>query len=365
MKLVYISSSILFSGSANSLHVMKMANSLSKNVNNVTLVVRGVLNKENYYEYYDVTQNFKVINFNVYKHKILAPFMYMSKVFINFYKLTKEQDTYFFGRDLLSLAGLSLFTRNIAIEVHDIPKSLIKKFILKKAVKYNKFKKVVVITDSLKRDLINLTKIEENRIIVLHDGSDIHSFSKFEDKNQIGYIGSVNRGRGIELIVELATIHSDKKFHIVGGTENDLRNKLEIDMIPKNLICHGYLSQKKVKTLVEKFYVVLAPYQEKVGVVKKGIDTSRWMSPIKLFEYMSYGKAIIVSDLPVLKEVIRDNFNGLIANPSDIEEWSRKIDLLYKDESTHAEIKSNAYNTLVENYTWDKRAVSIIEEVQN
>ncbi|PTF26106.1 group 1 glycosyl transferase, partial [Staphylococcus cohnii] len=42
MKLIYLSSSTLFSKSANSLHVMKMANSFSKIVKKVELVVRDV-----------------------------------------------------------------------------------------------------------------------------------------------------------------------------------------------------------------------------------------------------------------------------------------------------------------------------------
>ncbi|WP_210140872.1 hypothetical protein, partial [Staphylococcus sp. GDY8P41P] len=65
MKMIYVSSSTLFSKSANSLHVMKMAKSFSKLVDEVELIVRDICEKKNYYEYYDVEESFKITNMKV------------------------------------------------------------------------------------------------------------------------------------------------------------------------------------------------------------------------------------------------------------------------------------------------------------
>ena len=46
------------------------------------------------------------------------------------------------------------------------------------------------------------------------------------------------------------------------------------------------------------------PYQRNVGIGTKNSDTSNWMSPMKMFEYMSTGVPIVSSDLPVLKKFL-------------------------------------------------------------
>ena len=57
-----------------------------------------------------------------------------------------------------------------------------------------------------------------------------------------------------------------------------------------------------------KMDILLAPYQDRVTVAQSdNITTERWMSPLKLFEYMAAGKAIICSDIPVLREILEND----------------------------------------------------------
>lgn len=365
MKLVYISSSTLFSKSANSLHVMKMANSFSKTIDEVVLIVRDIQSEKNPFEYYNVDQNFKIKNFNVKKFSKLEPIVYSIKVIYEYLIKNKSRNkTIFFGRDILTLYLLSLFSRNVSIELHAIPTSIIKRKLLERLFKRNRINKTIVISEALKRDLIKFIGIHEENILVAHDGADIQKPSHNEDISKIGYIGSINQGRGIELIIELAEIYPRISFFIVGGTHSDLKEKLNIYNVPDNVICTGYLSQKEIKNLMNDFYIVLAPYQKKVSVSKKGSDTSKWMSPIKLFEYMSYGKAIIVSDIPVLHEVIINNYNGILVSPQSLSEWSSAVTQLLEDQSLHETLKINAYKTLVDGYTWDQRSVNIYKSIK-
>lgn len=360
MSLVYISSSTLFSKSANSLHVMKMANSFSKNHKNVELIVRDSLSDINAYEYYDVQENFKILNFKTFNTK-LKPLFYALKVFK--YCRSKDVETIFYGRDILSLSLLSFVKKNVNIEIHDIPLSKFKKKVLQYMINQNRFNKIVVISEALKKDFIEIFNVDRNKVFVAHDGADIKDFSSHENENMIGYVGSINQGRGIESILYLADIFKDKEFHILGGTKYEIHDKLKVDVIPNNVICHGYITQEEINRIMKEFYIVLAPYQEKVGVAKKGVDTSRWMSPLKLFEYMSFGKAMIVSDLPVLREILLHEKNSILVSPTEITKWSDKISELYLDKEMHDKLKKNAYEDLINLYTWDKRAEIILRKV--
>ena len=52
--------------------------------------------------------------------------------------------------------------------------------------------------------------------------------------------------------------------------------------------------------------ILLMPYSNKVTVSGNVSDTTNFMSPLKLFDYMNAGKLIISSDLRVLREIVNE-----------------------------------------------------------
>ena len=89
-------------------------------------------------------------------------------------------------------------------------------------------------------------------------------------------------------------------------------------------------------------------------------ETSKFMSPLKIFEYMATKKPIITSDMPVLREFLNNNENCILCNSKKIGEWISAIKKLKSNNDFKKRITDNAYNELVNNYTWSKRAKNII-----
>ena len=59
----------------------------------------------------------------------------------------------------------------------------------------------------------------------------------------------------------------------------------------------------------------------KVSILRNSdSDTGKFMSPLKIFEYMSHKKAIIASDLPVIREVLNER-NSVLVKSDDINLW--------------------------------------------
>ena len=75
------------------------------------------------------------------------------------------------------------------------------------------------------------------------------------------------------------------------------------------------------------------------------------MSPIKIFEYMSYKKAIIASDMPVLREILNER-NSILVDPSKIKDWIGAIEKL-KSYQQRDKISNQAIIDFKE-YTWKK-----------
>ena len=158
--------------------------------------------------------------------------------------------------------------------------------------------------------------IDHCKVIVAHDGADPMKIKDIEsqiinfENNKIncGYIGHLYKGRGINTIINLSNEIRDIYFHIVGGNESDInywKSKTKND----NIFFHGYFENKLIPPLINQFDILLAPYQEKV-FLQNNMNTVKWMSPLKIFEYMSSGKPIISSNLLVLREVLVNEKNA-------------------------------------------------------
>jgi glycosyltransferase involved in cell wall biosynthesis len=80
---------------------------------------------------------------------------------------------------------------------------------------------------------------------------------------------------------------------------------------------------------------------------------------MKMFEYMASKRAIISSDLPIIREVLNPS-NAMLCPPEDIEAWSQALEcLIFDDEKRHA-LAEQAWLD-IQQYTWLERARKALE----
>jgi len=84
---------------------------------------------------------------------------------------------------------------------------------------------------------------------------------------------------------------------------------------------------------------------------------------LKIFEYMALGKAIVCSDLPVLREVLTDQRNALLVPPEDVTAWVAAIHRLQADESLRQRLGDAARNDFLAQYSWQMRAQKVIADL--
>jgi glycosyltransferase involved in cell wall biosynthesis len=101
------------------------------------------------------------------------------------------------------------------------------------------------------------------------------------------------------------------------------------------------------------------PNKKSVFVNDSKDDIGKYTSPIKMFEYMACKRPFVASDLPVLKEVLVDGYNCLLAESSDIESWIKCINQIQNDESLSNYLIENSYQDVSNRYTWRIRAIKI------
>ncbi|MDM7858497.1 glycosyltransferase family 4 protein [Thiopseudomonas acetoxidans] len=369
MRIAYLSSSIIPSRAANSVHVMKMCNAFSANRHEVTLYAPNRKQEQeegvsDVYEFYGVDSTFHIKKMPYPQVRFVRSFIY---AFACLCSLFFSKQNLIYGRDFLSCFLSSFFFATI-YEAHS-PLSGIKLNLLKFMLRRKKFKRLVVISEALKNIFIKdgaIAKYQE-KIFVAHDGADevVNAENKKGlqgrfDVLQIGYVGHLYKGRGIDVILDSAEKISDANFHIVGGVESDIsywKRELNSRNI-ENVYFYGFVSPAEASSICSLIDIFLAPYASVVSVYGGKGDTSKFMSPLKIFEYMSHGKAIICSDLPVLREVLNER-NAILVNSVDVNEWVDAINKL-ADEELRNQLGQQALYDFLTAYTWKMRAQNLI-----
>ena len=107
--------------------------------------------------------------------------------------------------------------------------------------------------------------------------------------------------------------------------------------------------------------VLLMPYQAQVSASSGG-DIARYISPMKMFEYLACGRPIIASDLPVLQEVLNKR-NALILPAGDARKWEAAIQRL-QDDPAHAQNLAANARAEAQNYSWEARGEKIIRGLE-
>lgn len=369
MKIIYISKSIIPSRSANSVHVMKMCQAFARNGHEVVLLAPDF--KEQYedniqdeFQFYNIERNFNLLKLKVPKVKGRT-FLYAFRVWIY---LMKNNSDLVYGRFLLGCYISTLLGKDTVFESHApiYNENKLSRLIFGKIVKSKHFKKLVVISQKLKEIYIK-KDIKKDSVIVAHDGADevknlrnkIDLRGDFE--LNIGYIGHLYKGKGMEVIENIVSKLPEFAFHIVGGTENDIKywkSKIKSD----NIFFYGFVNQSLVQQYINSMDICLLPNQKIVSTYGNSKNNiSQFTSPLKMFEYMASRKSIIASDLPVLKEVLNEK-NALLVGCDNYQQW---IDAIYKlqDNKLREKIAQAGYTDFINNFSWKQRASNILKEI--
>lgn len=337
MRIYYYSGSTLPSHSANSVHVMKMCEAWGRAGHDVTLFAKGSSGAE-VYRFYGVYNCFKIKAAPFVRVPVLGGIMRLV-----YYALhSREKPDLAYGRDAVALQFLR--GKRTAFEAHQLLKRI-----------FN-FRKIVVISKVLREDMrVVYSKAD---YFVAPDGAniagDVGSVS-LQGDFKIGYAGSLHPGKGLETIISLARVLPQESFHVFGDGAAQIEKAEKLS----NVFYHGHIAHKDIPSYLAGCDVLIAPYGAEARI-RSGKDIARWISPMKIFEYMAARKAMICSDLPVIREVLKDQENALLVAPGDVEAWKAAIRNLKNDLELREAIAGRAYEDLKNNYTWDQRAARIL-----
>ena len=99
-----------------------------------------------------------------------------------------------------------------------------------------------------------------------------------------------------------------------------------------------------------------------IGLAEVGVipETNEYRSPIKMFEYMAAGKAVVAPHMPPVAAVIEPGRNGLLFEPGSAEALSGALLQAFTDRPLAAALGRAARAQIRRRYTWEEHARRIL-----
>lgn len=228
--------------------------------------------------------------------------------------------------------------------------------------------RVITVSQTLK-DFFVKTGVDAAKIHVAPNGVNIDDFSpdvdgepirrrlNFESNVVIGFVGSFHYWHGVEqlqtFVSELARKYESVRFLFVGsGPLKDLCEQAVLGEGLQNRVHFaGYVPHQEVPQYLAAMDIALAPYPQMELF---------YFSPLKLFEYMAAGKAVVASRVGQIIELVEHSQNGLLFEPGDFQDLISKTALLIEDAGLRHRLGENARATILKGYSWKANADTIL-----
>jgi len=209
--------------------------------------------------------------------------------------------------------------------------------------------------------------IPEERIKVIPNGINKEAFIDTQYPNQlkvdvsdnivVGFVGFCRDWHGLDKIVKLLSLPRNEKlfFLLIGdGPAVPGIRKLAEDLGLKDRIhITGLVERDQMPAWLQSIDIALQP-----AVVA-------YASPLKMLEYMAMGKAIVAPDQPNIRELLEDNVNALLFDPSNQQSFIDACQKLATDEPLRKCLATNAAASISEKaLLWDANAETIIKLAQ-
>jgi PEP-CTERM/exosortase A-associated glycosyltransferase len=219
---------------------------------------------------------------------------------------------------------------------------------------------VVTIGDLLRAELQARTSVP---VTVAANGVDLNAFRPLtadaawlrewnpDGMEIVAYVGSFQPYEGLEILIEamalLRQARPRAKLLIVGDGPN--RKELEDAAKRLNLGPRIHFAGRVPHARVREIYAVASV------LVYPRLDTltTRLTTPLKPLEAMAMQRAVVVSDLPALRELIQDGVTGLLFPAGDAQALAGRLERLLASPQEQQRLVAGASDWVRAHRSWD------------
>jgi glycosyltransferase involved in cell wall biosynthesis len=219
--------------------------------------------------------------------------------------------------------------------------------------------RVLAVTSVLK-DVIAANGVPSARIEVVPNGIEPTRFANLpepergDDTVVLGFVGFVRDWHGLDAVI--SAMAADRSGPLIrlevvgdGPALASLQQQAAALGIADRVHFTGLVGHEAIPEMVAGFDIALQP------------RVVAYASPLKLFEYMAAGKAIVAPDQPNIREVLSDGETALLFDAAEAGAMWRAISRLAADATLRGTLGAGARGAIGRrDYTWRGNAERII-----
>ncbi|WP_232455961.1 glycosyltransferase family 4 protein [Polaribacter sp. SA4-10] len=233
--------------------------------------------------------------------------------------------------------------------------------------------KVIVVTTEAKNEILKRVTVNENKIVEVpntvrkdfYNNPKVFSeiVNEYSNKFVLLYIGDTGIRRGLKTAIKSIAILKDKieniKLVIVGKNSTDfiLKELVKGLQIENYVDFLGWKNQDLFQSYIVSSDICISPLYRNLHH-----DTTY---ANKIFQYMSLGKPLLVSNAIAQKTIIEKVNSGLIHKEKDVDDFSDKVLTLYNSSELRTELGKNGENFIKNEFCWEKTSKKLIDLYNN
>lgn len=185
-----------------------------------------------------------------------------------------------------------------------------------------------------------------------------------DDRPVVGFVGTLKAWHGTPMLIRsmglIARIRgkaNTPRLLIVGdGPQRELLQQLAVEEgIDDLTLFTGSVPHEEIAAWIARMDIAVAPYDDLQNF---------YFSPLKVYEYMAAGKAIVASNIGQITECLTHQANGLLYQPGNVTSLADQIMLLLDNAQLRTTLGDTARKNAISQHSWSNNANSVISLIQ-
>ena len=167
------------------------------------------------------------------------------------------------------------------------------------------------------------------------------------------YIGTLADWQGLDVLIKSIPLIIEKhpiQLKIVGRGRSRQRKMLAKQIrklgLEEHVIVQLPVPHHEVPALIAEADICVAP----LGLNDRNV--TQGACPIKVLEYMAAGRPLLASNMPIVRELVREDIDALLFSPSNPEDLARQVLALLDDLELSQQLAESAAERALSKFTW-------------
>ena len=170
------------------------------------------------------------------------------------------------------------------------------------------------------------------------------------------YIGTLADWQGLEVMIKaLPKILEQQAVQLrIAGRGRSRQRKLLLKQIRKlnvegSVIVQPAVPHHEVSNLIAESDICIAP----LGLNDRNV--TQGACPIKVLEYMASSRPLVASNMPIVRELVREDVDALLFSPNNPDDLARQVLILLNDVELSKRLSDSATERVLVNLPGTKR----------